>query len=635
MCGIAGIVSLTNDSVPQLKHRLEVMSGLIRHRGPDGKGLWMHSSGRVGFAHRRLSIIDLESGAQPMQSESGNWITYNGEVYNYLELRETIGSGFRTTSDTETLLRSHDKWGKDCLEHFKGMFAFGLWDDRESTLFCARDRFGIKPFHYLVQDGLFYFASEAKALLPFVKSIETDLRALRDYLAFQFVLNGNTLFKDIKELNPGHMLTVRNGDIRISKYWEPVYEPDFEHTSKHFVKEIRQLLEDSVDMHLRSDVPVGAYVSGGLDSSTVASMANRVNGELMGFTGKFSEYGEAFDESHYARMVAEQREFPLMEEDMGADDFIEHFPSVIYHMDFPVAGPGSFPQYMVSRLASGHRKVLLGGQGGDEIFGGYTRYLIAYFEQCVKAAIDGTMRDGNFIVTYESIIPNLTALKPYKPLLKQFWSNGLFGEMDERYYQLINRAPSLGDEVRWDMLNGYDPFEAFREIFNGINVGRKASYFDSMTNFDFKTLLPALLHVEDRVSMAHGLESRVPLLDHELVEKAATAPADVKFEDGTMKHLFKQVVTPYLPETILNREDKMGFPTPLNDWITGPARDFVMDILSCPAAKSREVIDNVKVADELNRESKYGRKIWGLLNLELWQQTFHDREHEFKKLLDS
>jgi asparagine synthase (glutamine-hydrolysing) len=316
--------------------------------------------------------------------------------------------------------------------------------------------------------------------------------------------------------------------------------------------------------------------------------------------------------------------------DITAADFQDHLRRVIYHLDYPAAGPGSFPQYMVSRLASQHRKVVLGGQGGDEIFGGYTRYLIAYFEQCLKAGIDGTSRNGHFIVTYESIIPNLTALQNYKPLLKEFWREGVFDDIDRRYFRLVNRAPHLGDEIRWHLLGEYSPFETFRSLFNSNNVGKR-SYFDLMTHFDLKTLLSALLQVEDRMSMAHGLESRVPLLDHPLVEFAATIPSNVKFKDGTMKHVFINAFRSYLPEQIANRKDKMGFPTPLAEWMNGEAKDFVHDILSTQRALNRELIDNRKVLSKVSRESKFGRNTWGLLCLELWQQEFHDKAHQFRQ----
>jgi asparagine synthase (glutamine-hydrolysing) len=285
---------------------------------------------------------------------------------------------------------------------------------------------------------------------------------------------------------------------------------------------------------------------------------------------------------------------------------------------------------MVSGLAREHMKVVLGGQGGDEVFGGYARYLLAYFEQCIKAAIDGTMHNGNFIVTYESIIPNLETLREYKPLMRQFWSEGLFADLDERYFRLIDRAPGLRDVVDWSMLGDYHPFETFRSIFRAENVG-KESYFDAMTHFDFKTLLPALLHVEDRVSMAHSLESRVPFVDHEVVEFAAALPADVKFRDGALKHALKRAAQDILPAEILERKDKMGFPVPLGDWMHGELREFLQDVFASDAARTRPYLDpSFDVSTVIDAEGKFGRNLWGLLSLELWQQEFHDRAGELR-----
>ena len=501
------------------------------------------------------------------------------------------------------------------------------------TLFCARDRFGIKPFYYTVNQNVFYFASEPKALVPFLDHIEIDLEGFKDYLTFQFCLDGKTLFNGIRELLPAHHLQIRDGQLKQKRYWEVYFEPDFYHTDSYFEEKLRALLEDSVAYHLRSDVPVGAYVSGGLDSSTVASIAadRQPAGAMIGFTGKFSSYGEEFDESRYARAIADYKDFELYERDIDGQDFIDNIRKVIYQLDYPVAGPGSFPQYMVSQLAAQKRKVVLGGQGGDELFGGYTRYLIAYFEQCIKGAIEGTMNSGNFVVTYESIIPNLVSLRKYKPLLKEFWREGLFESMDRRYFRLVNRAPRLDQEINWAALEPYSARKTFRSIFNGQNV-HKESYFDLMTHFDFKTLLPALLQVEDRMSMAHGLESRVPLLDHFIVELAATIPADIKFKDGRMKHMFNRVAQPYLPDVITARKDKMGFPTPLSNWLANEAREFVIDTLSTSKALNRDLIDNQMVIDAIDKEPRYGRKVWGLLSLEIWQQEFHDREAKFKKM---
>ncbi len=636
MCGISGIVNISSNKIQNLQHSIKVMNFLLRHRGPDGEGIWINHSENVGFGHRRLSIIDLsQAAAQPMKDKNDNWIVFNGEIYNYIELREELGKeNFATTSDTEVILQAYHKWGSDCVNHFRGMFAFAIWDGHKELLFCARDRFGIKPFYYTQIGDTFLFASEIKALLPFVEHIETDLDSFKEYLVFQFCLEGKTLFRGIRELQPSHTLAIIKGTVTIEKYWEVYYQPNFDHTAKYFEKELRSLLNESVNLHLRSDVPVGSYISGGLDSSVVASLAASGQKQPMeGFTGKFSKYGPEYDESQYARLLAQSAGINLHETDITAKDFIDNIRKVIYHLDYPVAGPGAFSQFMVSQFAAKYCKVILGGQGGDEIFGGYTRYLIAYFEQCIKGAIEGTMNSGKFVVTYQSIIPNLTALKNYKPLLREFWRDGLFEEMDMRYFRLINRAPNLKDEINWDSLEGYNTKETFRQLFNCKNV-EKESYFDLMTHFDFKTLLPALLHVEDRMSMAHGLESRVPLLDHRLVELAATIPSDIKFKDGRMKHIFKEVVRPYLPEEIINRKDKMGFPTPITEWMNGEAREFVREILSSPVALSRTLVNNQKILENMDKEPQYGRMLWGLFCLEIWQQEFHDKEDYFKNLLN-
>jgi asparagine synthase (glutamine-hydrolysing) len=636
MCGIGGAVTLGREAVPGLVAALSVMNELQEHRGPDGEATWAHPDGIVGLASRRLAIIDLETGQQPMRDRGGNWVVHNGEIYNYVELRAELGRDrFRTQSDTEVILEAYREWGEECLARLRGMFAFALWDDQRRTLFCARDRFGIKPLYYTVADGVLYFASEAKALLPFVREVRTSLEGLNDYLSFQFCLGGKTLFAGVGEVLPGHFMRIRNGVVETRRYWEVYFEPDLDHTEKYFEDRTRRLVDESIAFHLRSDVPVGAYLSGGLDSSIVATVAARhADPGLVAFNGRFSS-DPAYDESAYARQLAEHAALALHEVDITPHDFVDRIEKVVYHLDFPVAGPGSFPQYVVSEVAARQRKVVLGGQGGDEIFGGYVRYLIAYFEQCIKGAIDGTMSSGDFIVTYESIIPNLGSLRSYKPLLQEFWREGLFDDLDARYFRLINRARDIRDEINWELLGSYSPFDTFREIFHGDNV-RKEAYFDSMTHFDFKTLLPALLQVEDRVSMAHGLESRVPFLDHPLVEFAAAVPANVKFKHGTMKHLLKRSMGHDLPRSIVDRTDKMGFPVPFQEWLTQPGvvRDFVLDTLSSQAALGRSLVNNRKVLAALDGEPRFGRKIWGLLCLELWQRAFHDRAAFFARRLD-
>src|SRR5262249_37505255 len=350
-------------------------------------------------------------------------------------------------------------------------------------------------------------------------------------------------------------------DVAPKRYWEVQYRLDWDHTEKYFIDRLDSVLRQSVDMHLRSDVEVASYASGGLDSSLIPALARaeRRNGRVQLFHGRFRA-DPGFDESPYAHTLAAEQQMELHVADIVEQDFVDHIGQVIYHLDEPVAGPGSFPQYLVSRLVREHGvKVVLGGQGGDEVFGGYARYLIAYWEQCIKGALEGTMHSGNFIVTYESIIPNLQTLRDYKPLIQEFWSEGLFGPPDERYFRLINRSNTFREAVDWGMFDRDATMQSFKAIFWGQNVG-KESYFDSMTHFDFKTRLPALLQVEDSMSMAHGIESRVPFLDDAVVELAATVPANVKFAGGELKRLLRLTFADHLPRAICERKDKMGFP---------------------------------------------------------------------------
>jgi asparagine synthase (glutamine-hydrolysing) len=635
MCGIAGIFSLDRTPINNIQRRAAAMSELIAHRGPDGDGLWVSPDQSVALVHRRLSIIDLtEEAAQPMHSEPGHVLVYNGEIYNYRELQETArGKGWRqkTKSDSEMILAGYAQDGKKCLDALRGMFAFALFDG--DRLFCARDRFGVKPFYYAVVSNVLYFASEMKALLPFLPDIETDPEALSEYLAFQYTIGERNLFKHIKSLLPGHSLSVENGQVKIARYWDVHYNIDYSHTASWFAEKMEEALDDSIRVHLRSDVPVGAYISGGIDSSLIAIRAAREDASgRLGFHGKFTEF-EGYDESGYAEKASEMGGIDLHQIDIKASDFSDNIAKVIYHLDVPVAGPGSFPQYMVSGLAAKHVKVVLGGQGGDEIFGGYARYLIAYFEQCMKAAIDGTHKNGNFVVTPESIIGQLSSLKEYKPLIRQLFSKGLFGELDERYFRLSDRSADLQDEVDWSQLNQGAVFETFQSVFNSERNVRKEAYLDSMTHFDFKCLLPALLQVEDRMSMAHGLEARVPLLDHPLVELAATIPADIKFKDGRMKHFLKSTFKNDLPQELYQRRDKMGFPVPLKEWFSGELKDFVQDIFSSQRQKNRPFFNSDAILANLDRGERFSRKTWGLMSLELWHQTFHDRAAEFRKMV--
>jgi asparagine synthase (glutamine-hydrolysing) len=381
------------------------------------------------------------------------------------------------------------------------------------------------------------------------------------------------------------------------------------------------LVEESLDLHLRSDVPVGAYVSGGVDSSLVALLSSRHSDDnRQFFHGKFTQF-EGFDESRYAEEVASQAHGLLHQIEITAQDFADNIGKVIYHLDQPVAGPGAFPQFMVSKLAAEHVKVVLGGQGGDEIFGGYARVLVGYLEQALKAAVEGSAE--SLPVKFEDIIPRLSLLREYKPMIQGAFAQGMFGSLDQRYFRLVDRSQDMADEVDWNALPKAAVWDRFQQAFNQSNTS-EADPFGRMTHFDFTHLLPALLQVEDRMSMAHGLEARVPLLDHRIVEFAASIPPEVKFEGGRLKHMLRHAFRDVIPDDILNRRDKMGFPVPLNQWLSGELKDFVGDIFTSRDARERDFINHDAVLAAMSGSKGFSRKAWGLLSLELWNQEFLD-----------
>jgi asparagine synthase (glutamine-hydrolysing) len=630
MCGICGLIE-RDPAQPVDAARLKRMTGTLGHRGPDGEAV--HVDGPAGLGHRRLSIIDLsDAGRQPMSTPDGRfWIVLNGEIYNYRELRvelEARGCRFRSQTDTEVLLHLFAEDGPEALRKLIGMFAFAVWDAREKRLFAARDHFGVKPFYYTAAGGAFAFASEIKALVGTGGlRAELDRTGLADYVTFQFALGEKTLFRGVRKLLPGHYLTVEAGrEPVVRRYWDVSFEVDTHHTETYFQQRLRELLDDSIRLQLRADVPVGAHLSGGLDSTTVTCLAAQAGASpLHTFSGGFAD-GPAFDETRYARLAAERVGTVHHEVFPGAADFVALMPKLAYAMDEPAAGPGLFPQYAVSKLAAGHVKVVLGGQGGDEIFGGYTRYLVAYLEACIRGGIEGTQEDHRYIVTFESILPNLAQLRGYEPMMRQFMAEGLFDSQERRYFRLVDRsADMLGplDPAAWrEMTTGYQPYEAFHAAFDAPECH---SLINKMTRFDLKTLLPALLHVEDRTSMSVSLESRVPLLDHRIVELVASMPPMVKFKGGRSKHVFREVVAGLVPDEIYQRQDKMGFPVPLNRWYREePVRGFVRDVLLGRAARERGLVRPGGVEAMLDGERDYGRGLWGLLNVELWARTFLD-----------
>lgn len=631
MCGIAGVIDLDGAPIPRLAQRLAVMNRLIAHRGPDDQSSWTDPSGCAGFTHRRLSIIDLSPGGrQPMVGQDGAVLTFNGEIYNYIELRAALGGHwpFRTATDSETILAAHHRHGDDAPNHLRGMWAYSLWDPKTRRLTASRDRFGIKPFYYAVVGRTLYFASEIKAILPFLPEVRTDGQALAEYVTFQYQLGPETLFEGVRQLPPAHNLVVENGRIEERRYWDLVYEPVRGKPAEWYENRVRELVEESLTLHLRSDVPVGAYVSGGVDSSLVALLSSRhAEANNIFFHGKFTEF-PGYDESPYAEEVARLSGGSLHQIDITGQDFADTIRKVIWHLDAPVAGPGAFPQFMVSELAAKHVKVVLGGQGGDEMFGGYARVLIGYMEQCLKGAVEGRL--DSFKPSFADILPQLDMLGPYKPLMQSLFREGLFGPLDARYFRLTDRSNDMQSEVDWRQLDKDAVFERFAASFNAPTVGGDA-HLDKMTRFDFMHLLPALLQVEDRMSMAHGLEARVPLLDAPLVEFAATIPPEIKFPGGRMKHMLRHTFRDVIPQDILDRRDKMGFTTPLNEWLSGDFKDFVGDVFASPRARQRELLNGDAVLDSVTSSAGFSRKGWGLLSLELWHQAFHDQAAQMRK----
>lgn len=630
MCGFAGVAgkgfagSLGLEAVRR-------SAATIVHRGPDGDGYYSDERSPLALAHRRLAIIDPERGAQPMKTTDGKLVVvFNGAIYNYLELRrELIGKGhpISSYSDTEVLLYAFREWGEACVERFIGMFSFAIWDTESRRLFCARDRVGIKPFYYYFDGERLLFASEIKAILAegSVKA-QQNMDGMKDYLTFQFCLGGKTLFKGIQKLEPGHCMMVnfssKSPTLKTRQYWDVSYDIDDEHDESWFIDHLAGLIEDTTRIHLRSDVPLGAHLSGGLDSSAVVCLtADLLKGEKIStFTGAFRE-GPQYDETRYAKIVAKHAGTNYHETFIPGSELAEILPRLMYYMDEPLAGPGVIPQYYVSKLAAKHVKVVLGGQGGDEIFIGYARYLVGYLEKCLSGAIYET-NNNKYAVSLDSIVPNLPLLKTYKPMLQTLWRDGLFDSPDSRYFKLVDRSEGMAQLFTQDVTGStYSPYESFQNIFNRKDLH---SLINQMTYFDLKGSLPALLHVEDRTSMAASIESRVPLLDHRIVEFMAKIPPNIKFAGGRMKHLFKEAVRNTVPAPIFDRKDKMGFPTPIAQWTKGVANEFVRDTLLSERVRQRGIYNVDEIERAMKSEKEFGRVIWGLLCLELWHRIFID-----------
>ena len=625
---MCGFVTLVQRSGRPERALVAHMAQALQHRGPDGEG--SYASAGVAMHHKRLAIIDVRGGHQPMQAEEVA-LSFNGEIYNYVELRgelQALGHRFATESDTEVLLRMYLQYGNACVARLNGMFAFVLHDRRSRTLLAARDHFGIKPLYSMRIGETLVFASEIKAILRHPEARrELDPIGLEDYLSLQFVLRERTMFAGIDKLEPAHYQVIDERTLATTthRYWQP----DFDHvdtaTPEAALDEVRELLFASVKRQMRSDVPVGAYLSGGLDSSFVAaSAANQTGYRFETFTGAFRE-GPEFDETSYAYEVAEHigaRAHTIYPTDR---DFIDLLPKLIYHMDEPAAGPGLFPQFMVSQQARSHVKVCLGGQGGDELFVGYARYLIGALEEALLDSVQGKPASANTL-SLSNLEHCLGTLKTYVPLLRRAWATGVDAPSDQRYFRILNRLDAsttlLSPDLRRSMERS-DVQQRFSQIFN---LPARASHLKRMLHFDLVTTLPTLLHVEDRASMAASLESRVPLLDPELVQRMASLPDRTLLAGGFSKAVLRHAARGLLPDRVLNRTDKMGFPVPLQRWIKGPAREFVRDILLSQRARERGIFCPNQIETLIGNEFEFGRALWGALQIEMWHRTFIDSD---------
>ena len=622
MCGFVAII---NERGSPDMTMLAQMAAALEHRGPDGEGTYNEQG--VGFHHKRLAVIDVAGGKQPMTAH-GVAVVCNGEIYNYIELRTELiklGHRFETESDTEVLLHAYLQWGNQAVARLNGMFAFVIHDSRTNTILAARDAFGIKPLYRARIGGATIYASEIKAILEhpgFTR--ELDRTGLEDYLSLQFVLGERTMFSGVEKLLPAHFEQLNRDSQKtvITRYWDPDYTSDSSIDFDGAVRQTGDLLHASVARQMRSDVPVGAYLSGGLDSSFVAAAAiSHTDKGFDTFSGAFHE-GPEFDESQHAKAVAEHIGARMHQIYPTDNDFIDNLQSLIYHMDEPAAGPGLFPQFMVSSAAREKVTVCLGGQGGDEIFVGYARYLIGALEEALLGSIKGGGSEDS--LTLANVEHCLGTLNNYMPLLQRVWGQGLDAPGHQRYFRVMNRLDAssalLAPETR-NALAKSSVAQRFESVFERPTG---ASHLKKMLHFDMTVNLPTLLQVEDRASMASSLESRVPLLDTHVVQSVARIPDRVLLAGGFSKAVLRQVASPILPDSVVNRTDKMGFPVPLQRWAKGSAREFIRDILLSQRARERGIFDNAELERLIDHEFEFGRSLWGALQVELWHRTFID-----------
>ncbi len=631
MCGIAGIVSVDGLEADAAARAARMRDVLI-HRGPDEAGL--HVDAHAALAHRRLSIVDLSAGQQPMSNEDGTvWIAFNGEIYNHADLRRELeprGHHYRTHCDTETIVHGYEEWGAECVHRLRGMFAFAIWDATARRLLLVRDRLGIKPLYWCRAGGTLLFASEIKAILASgLVEARANTAVIPEVLSMRYTSSAETMFRGVYKLLPGHVLTFSDGTLDIRQYWDiPVgSSSEGAGNAAGIVAEFRSRLEESVRLRLMADVPLGMFLSGGIDSSAIAAlMARMVDRPLQTFSVAFKE--RAFNELEYARGVAQAVGAVPHEIVIDDKDFFGALPRLVWHEDEPIAHPSSVPLYFVSELARQHVKVVLTGEGSDELLAGYGKYL----------RLAWNWRAGT---VYERLVPSavrasIASVVPRLPRTLARYAGRTFLAMERTPESMFFdnfAAIRLADQ--WSLLSpglreaatGARAYAASRAHFDKPN-GR-STLLDPLLYADLKTYLVELLMKQDQMSMAASIESRVPFLDHHLVEFAAKLPDEWKLSGLTTKRVLREAMKGLLPESILNRS-KMGFPVPFAAWVRGPWNTVAREVLLDRRSRERGLIDPPAV-DRLLRDHAAGRieagdRVWTLLNLELWHRTFIDND---------
>jgi asparagine synthase (glutamine-hydrolysing) len=627
MCGIVGIVNL-DPREPVDETLLKRMRDVLRHRGPDGEGLWVE--GPVGLGHRRLAIVDVAGGQQPMANEDGScWIVYNGEIYNHPTLRpelEARGHPYRTRSDTETILHLYEEEQERCVERLRGMFAFALWDRGRKRLLLARDRLGIKPLYYAVTPRELLFASEIKAILA-AASIRPALNEaiLPEYLAARFVAGEETFFRGVRKLLPGRTLSWSADDgFRPRRYWRLAVEEDDSGAGfEERARELRARLEAAVSSHLMSDVPLGLFLSGGVDSSGIAAlMAPLVAEPIRTFAVGFAE--REANELAYARLAARAVGAEHREVVVSPSEFFEALPRLIWQEDEPIAFPSSIPLYFVSRLASEHVKVVLTGEGADELFLGYDRYRVTAWNERLGAAYGAVVPR-----TIRQTVRGLTRQLP-RPLRRYAERTFLALPQGPRalFYENFAVFP---ERLQGDLLADGRLLVARDPYAEGLRGYAEASggALDRMSQADLQTYLVELLMKQDQMSMAASVESRVPFLDHQLVEHVVAIPARFKLRGWRTKTLLRAALSGRVPRAILTRR-KMGFPVPVGAWLRGAFRPVVEEFVLGPRALGRGLFSPAALrrlaAEHHQGAGRHGDRLWLLINLEIWQRIFLDGE---------